>query len=168
MKSAILRFPEVFGVLLGLLDAVPRLIIAALYKPSEASMHGWLLLGNVHHVNGPKGLGLDTLQWFGIAAVLLFLFYGSVQAAAVLLRPANGWFLLARGALGVVGGVLLLNVIESLASSKVTDYVGWVVGTRFTVINLGDVMVWLALLVFVISFATGLVLRVLQATPARA
>ena len=168
MKTVILRYPELAGVLLGLLDAVPRLVAAAVYAPSEASIHGWLLLGNVHQLNGPKGLGLHTLQWFGVAAVFLLLFYVSVQATVVLLRPVNGWFLVARGALGAVAGVLLLNVLESLASGKVTDYIGWVIGTRFTAINLGDLLVWCALPVFLASFVIGLALRLLQAAPARA
>src|SRR5688500_17601428 len=138
MKSLLTRFPELFGMLLGVLDAVPRLVAAWVFKPAEASIHGWLLLGNVHHVNGPKGLGMDTMQWFGIAAVLLVMFHVSVVVTANLLRATNGWMLVARGALGAVAGVLLLNVLESLATGKVTDYIGWVVGTRFTALNFGD------------------------------
>lgn len=167
MKNLMMRFPELTGLVLGLLDAVPRAVAALVYKPSEASIHGWLLLGNVHHVNGPKGLGMDTMQWFGIAAVLLLMFYASVQIAAYLLRPANAWFLVARGALGAVAGVLLLNVLESLATGKVTDYIGWVVGTRFTALNFGDVLVSWALVVFAAAFVAGLTMRLLKA-PERA
>ncbi len=167
MKNVLARFPELCGLLVGLLDVVPRAVAAMVFKPAEASIHGWLLLGNVHHVNGPRGLGLDTMQWFGIGAVLLLAFYASVQVTAHLLRPVNGWFAVARGALGVVAGVLVLNVAESLATGKVTDYIGWVIGTRFTAVNFGDVMAWLALLLFAAAFSGGLALRLLSA-PARA
>ena len=162
MKNAIMKRPELFGALLGVLDAVPRLLAAAYYAPSKASMHGWLILGNVHHENGPKGLGMDTMQWFAIAAVLLAVFLATVHVTAWLLRPANAWFLLARGALGAICGVLLLNVVESLATRKVTDYIGWADGTRVTVLNFGDLLVYAACLLFPLAFAIGLVRRLLR------
>ena len=167
MKKMLARSPELAGLAIGVLDALPRLLAASMYAPGKASLHGWLLLGNVHHVNGPKGLGLDTMQWFGIGAVVLIAYLVAVHITAYLMRPVNGWFLVARGALGAVGGVLLLNVVESLATNKVTDYIGWANGTRFTAINFGDVVLMLALLTFAATFAIGIIVRVLQA-PARA
>ena len=161
MKNAIMKWPELYGVLAGVLDAVPRLLAAATWAPSKASLHGSLLLGNVHHENGPKGLGMDTMQWFGIAAVLLAVFLTGVHLTAFLLRPANGWFLVARGALGAIGGVLLLNVVESLSSRKVTDYIGWTDGTHVTMLNFGDLVVFAACLVFPLAYAIGLLRRAL-------
>ena len=163
MKNAITRCPELFGLLIGVLDAIPRLVAAAAYAPGKGSLHGWLLIGNVHHVNGPKGLGMDTMQWFGIGAVILLVYYAAVMITAYLLRPASGWFLVARGALGVVAGTLLLNVVESLATGKVTDYIGWAIGTRFTALNFGDVLVTIALVVFAGSLAAGLWQRLMPA-----
>ena len=119
-------------------------------------MYGGLLLGNVHHHNEIRALGLSTMAWFGIAAALFGVFYAGVRIAEYGARPGNAGFLICRMLLGTIAGVLLLNVLESLVTSKVTNYIGWVMGGRFTAINLGDVMAWLSLVLLMPAFALAL------------
>ena len=166
MKRFASRYPEALGVAIGLVDAVPRAIAAWAYAPSKASLHGVVLLGNVHHVNGPRALGLDTMAWFAIGAAILAVLYAALRTAGRMLALDNAAFAAARGLLGVVGGVLLLNVVESLWSGKVTNWIGIAYGTRFTAFNLGDVVVFLGTAAVVPVFAVAVALHYLRSRPA--
>lgn len=149
MKSLLKDCPEGLGLLVGFGDVVFRAIAAVIFAPSEAQRHGWLLLGNVHHHTEIRAFGLSTMEWFGISGVVLAFIYGGVRLSEYGARPGNAGFLLSRGLLGVVAGVLVLNVVESLVSGKVTNYIGWVHGSRFTAINFGDVLIIVCLFLVV-------------------
>lgn len=145
MKTMFRHYPELLGLMLGLSDSVFRAIAALVFEPGEARIYGALLLGNVHHHNEIRAFGLSTVAWFGIAAAVIGAIYASVRIAEYGARTGNAGFLLCRVLLGTVAGVLLLNVVESLVTAKVTNYFGWVLDGRFTAINLGDVLAWLCL-----------------------
>ena len=153
MKTMFRNFPELLGLMLGLGDAVFRATAAFVFEAGDARVYGGLLLGNVHHHNEVRALGLSTMAWFGIAATVFGVFYAGVRIAEYGARPGNTGFLICRVLMGTVAGVLLLNVIESLVTSKVTNYIGWVLDGRFTAINLGDVMTWFSLVLLVPAFA---------------
>lgn len=155
MNALMTRYPELVGLAIGMSDAIFRAIAALVFDPAEARVYGGLLLGNVHHVNGPMAFGLNTMHWFGISGAILLLYYSGLRAAEYLVRPGNVWFPVSRGLLAVAAGVLVLNVLESIATGKVTNYVGWVVGTRFTAINLGDVVLWLSLAALPLAFCAA-------------
>jgi hypothetical protein len=110
----------------------------------------------VHHHNEIRAFGLSTMAWFGIAAVVLGGIYAGVRIAEYGARPGNAGFLFCRALMGVVAGVLALNVIESLVTAKVTNYFGWVLDGRFTAINLGDVLTWLCLLMLLPALVIAL------------
>jgi hypothetical protein len=156
MKTMFRNCPELLGLMLGLSDALFRAFAAFAFAPGEARVYGVLLLGNVHHHNEVRAFGLPTMAWFGIAAVVFAALYAGVRIAEYGARPGNSGFLLCRALLGVVAGVLSLNVIESLVTAKVTNYFGWVLGGRFTAINLGDVLTWLCLALLVPAFFAAL------------
>ncbi len=156
MKMMFRNCPELLGLMLGLSDALFRAVAAFAFDPGEARIYGALLLGNVHHHNEVRAFGLPTMAWFGIAAVVFAAFYAGVRIAEYGARPGNSGFLLCRALLGAVAGVLTLNVIESLVTAKVTNYVGWVLGGRFTAINFGDLLTWLCLVLFVPAFVAAL------------
>lgn len=155
MKTMMTRCPELVGLAIGMADAIVRAIAALAFEPGEAKVYGGLLLGNVHHVNGPMAFGLNTLHWFGISAAVLLLYYFGVRVTEYLVRPGNVWFPVSRGLLAVAAGVLVLNVLESVTTGKVTNYVGWVAGTRFTAINLADVVLWLSLAALPLAFCAA-------------
>lgn len=163
MKRLLLSHPEFAGVALGLLDAVPRALAALAFAPSKASMHGALLIGNVHHVNGARAFGLHTFEWFGLAAIVLALAYGGLRIGGAMLRIDGVAFALARAAFAAIGGLLLLNVAEAALTGKVTNYVGIAAGTRFTAINGGDVLAMLCVVAIpplvTLAFLTPLVER---------
>lgn len=156
MKTMFRNCPELLGLMLGLGDAVFRAAAAFVFDPGEARVFGVLLLGNVHHHNEVRAFGLPTLAWFGIAAAVFLLMYAGLRIAEYGARPGNAGFLLCRALMGVVVGVLCLNVIESLATAKVTNYIGWVLQGRFTAINFGDVVTWLCLAMLVPAFLFAL------------
>ena len=160
MKAFLLRFPEVLGLGAGLLDAVPRAIAATVYAPAAATVHGPLLIGNVHHVNGTRAFGLDSMAWFAASGAALAALYLALRVAARPLDPHNVAYLFARGLFGAMAGVLLLNVAESLLTGKVTDYVGLVYGGRFTAVNFGDLLLWMSLLALVPSVTGAFALHV--------
>lgn len=143
MKRLLLATPELAGLVLGLADAVPRALAALAYAPTKASLYGPLLVGNVHHVNGPRAFGLGTFEWFGIGAAILATLYAALRIGGTALRIDHPAFLIARGLCGVIGGILLLNVAEAAITGKVTNYVGLAVGARFTAINGADVLAML-------------------------
>jgi hypothetical protein len=145
MKALVIRYPELVGLAVGMSDVVFRAIAALVFDPAEAKVFGGLLLGNVHHVNGQMAFGLNTMHWFGIAGAILVLYYFGIRLAEYIVRPGNIWFPISRGLIGLAAGVLVLNVLESVFTGKVTNYVGWVIGTRFTAINFGDVVLTLSL-----------------------
>lgn len=153
MKTMFRDCPELLGLMLGLADAIFRALAAFAFEPGDARVYGALLIGNVHHHNEIRALGLPTMAWFGIAAVVFGMFYAGVRIAEYGARPGNAGFLWCRVLLGAVAGVLLLNVLESAVTAKVTNYVGWVLDGRFTAINLGDVMTWLSLALLMPAFA---------------
>lgn len=163
MKDFLMRFPELAGIGLGLSDAVPRAIAAAVYAPAGVSVHGPFLLGNVHHVNGTRAFGLESMTWFAASAASLALLYGALRIAARPLDPDNAAFAFVRGLFGAMTGVLLLNVFESLLTGKVTNYIGLVYGGRFTAVNFGDLLLWMCLAALVPAitgaFALHLVAR---------
>lgn len=144
MKYLLKSFPEVIGVLAGLADGLLRVAAGMFFDPSEARVYGPLLIGNVHHHNEVRALGLTTMQWFGIGGVLLCLMYAGLRLGEYGAKSANVWFLVARAMLGSIAGILLLNVVESLLTQKVTNYVGWTHAGRFTAINFGDAVVWIS------------------------
>lgn len=156
MKTMFRSCPELLGMLVGLGDALFRAVAAVAFDPGEARVYGALLLGNVHHHNEIRAFGLTTMAWFGIASVVLGAIYAAVRVAEYGARPGNAGFLLCRALLGAVAGVLVLNVIESLATQKVTNYIGWVLGSRFTAINFGDVLTWLCLVMLLPSLVMAL------------
>ena len=156
MKALMMRYPELVGLATGMSDAVFRAIAALAFAPAEAKVYGGLLLGNVHHVNGPVAFGLDTMHWFGISGAILLFYYVCLRVIEHFVRSGSAWFLVCRGALGVAAGVLALNVLESMATGKVTNYIGWVVGMRFTAINLGDLVLWISLAALPIAFCAAI------------
>lgn len=158
MKTMFRTCPELLGMTICLADVLFRAIAAFAFDPGEARVYGALLLGNVHHHNEIRAFGLDTMAWFGIAAAILGTLYGGVRLAEYGARPGNAGFLACRVLLGAVAGVLALNVIESLATRKVTNYFGWVLGSRFTAINLGDVLIWLSLILLLPALVMALAL----------
>ena len=158
MKTMFRKFPELLGMMFGLGDAVFRLIASLVFDPGEAQAFGALLLGNVYHHNEIRAFGLSTMAWFGLAAVVLGTMYAAVRIAEYGAKPGNAGFLVCRALLGAVAGVLALNVIESLATQKVTNYIGWIVGSRFTAINFGDVLVWVSLLMLLPALVMALAL----------
>lgn len=160
MKNVLFRFPEFAGIVVGLLDVVPRAIAATVFAPSAASIHGPLLLGNVHHVNGTRAFGLGSMAWFAASGTALALLYLALRVAARPLDPHNVAYVFARGLFGAMAGVLLLNVAESLLTGKVTDYVGVVYGGRFTAVNFGDLLLWLCLLALVPAVTGAFALHV--------
>ena len=168
MKQFASRHPEALGMFVGLVDAIPRAVAAWVYAPSEATLHGVVLLGNVHHVNGIRALGLDTMAWFAIGAAILAVLYAALRTAGRVLALDNAAFAAARGLLGVVGGVLLLNVVESWWTGKVTNWIGIAYGTRFTAFNFGDVVVFLGTGAVLPVFAVAVALHYLQSRPATA
>jgi hypothetical protein len=145
MKMFLRYLPELAGFLVGLLDLLPRLLANLMYAPSEARLHGSLLYGNIPHPNGTMALGLGTMSWFAIAAGVLAVMYGGVRLAEHLAQASNSGFRTGRFLLACVGGVLVLNVVEGMTRGSVTNYIGIAYGTRFTAINLGDLLVWLSL-----------------------
>lgn len=163
MKTMFRSCPELLGLMLGLGDSVFRAIAAFVFDPGEARVYGALMVGNVHHHNEIRAFGLPTMAWFGIAAAVFGTIYAGVRIAEYGARPGNSGFLFCRALLGSIAGVLLLNVIESLVTAKVTNYFGWVLEGRFTAINLGDVLTWLCLLMLlpaiVVAFAQYLASR---------
>lgn len=161
MKELIKHHPELAGLLIGMTDAVFRAIAAIVFDPSEGRAYGPLLIGNVYHHNEIRAFGLSTMTWFGISAVVIVLMYTSVRFAEHLAKPGNAGFLLSRGLIGAVAGVLVLNVLESLATQKVTNYIGVIYGSRFTAINFGDLLLWISLasLVPALGVAFALYLR---------
>ncbi len=161
MKQILMRFPELAGFCLGLLDALPRAIAAFAYAPSAATVHGPLLLGNVHHVNGVRAFGLDSMVWFGMSGAVLAAGYLALRLGARALAGTNPAFVFSRALFGAMGGVLVLNVAESLATGKVTNYVGLVFAGRFTAINLGDLLLWLSLLALFPAITAAFALHVL-------
>jgi hypothetical protein len=161
MKQFLVRHPELAGAMLGLADAVPRAVAAFAYSPSAASLHGVLLLGNVHHVNGVRAFGLGSMAWFALSGGVLALGYLGLRAAGRALAGDNPAYLFARGLFGAMFGVLLLNVAESLATGKVTNYIGIALAGRFTAINLGDLLLWLCLLALLPAVTGAFALHVL-------
>lgn len=145
MKQMIRNFPELPGLLFGLGDVVFRTIACLVFDPSEVRLYGSLLVGNVHHHNEIRAFGLGTMAWFGIAGALLLVLYAGVRIAESGMKPGNIGFLVSRGLLGAICGVLVLNVLESIATGKVTNYIGLAYGTRFTAINFGDLLLWVCL-----------------------
>lgn len=143
-----LKTPEIAGLLVGLADALPRLLAAAWFTPGDGRLYGPLVLANVHHKNGVLGIGLTTMQGFAMAAGLLAIYYLMTRLAAHWLGPDQVGFRWARACLAVVAGVLVLNAGESLISAKVTDYVGLARGTRVWMLNFGDVAITAALLAY--------------------
>lgn len=157
MKKWIVANPELAGLLLGLSDVVFRAIAAFAFPPSGGKMFGPLLLANVHHPNGLKALGMTTMHWFGISAIVLAMLYGGVMLCVRLAPRDYPAWRVARGLLAVVAGVLLLNVLESAFTGKVTDFIGIVRGTRFHAWNFGDMALTLALIGLIPSMLLGLV-----------
>lgn len=158
MKELLKNHPELAGLMLGMADAVFRAVAAITFDPSEARAFGPLLVGNVHHHNEIRAFGLSTMDWFGISAVVLVVMYAGVRYAEYLARPGNAGFLVSRGLIGAVAGVLALNVLESLATHKVTNYIGVIHGTRFTAVNFGDLLLWLCLALLVPAMCVAFVL----------
>lgn len=149
------KFPEALGLLVGLADALPRLLAAAWLAPGDGRLYGPLVLANVHHRNGVLGIGLTTMQGFAMAAGLLAFYYAMTRLAAHWLGPDEPGFRWARACLAVVAGVLALNAGESLLSTKVTDYVGLARGTRVWMLNFGDIAITVALLAYLPLMAWG-------------
>jgi hypothetical protein len=158
MKMMFRRCPELLGMMFGLGDAVFRLIASLVFDPGEGRAFGVLLLGNVYHHNEIRAFGLSTMAWFGLAAIVLGAIYAAVRIAEYGAKPGNAGFLACRALLGAVAGVLVLNVVESLATQKVTNYIGWILGGRFTAINFGDVLVWVSLVMLLPALIMALAL----------
>lgn len=152
MKTLFRTCPELLGLLLGLADSIFRAAAAFAFDPGDARVYGALMVGNVHHHNEIRAFGLSTMAWFGIAAAVFGAIYAGVRIAECGARPGNAGFLFCRALLGAVAGVLALNVIESAVTAKVTNYIGWVVGGRFTAINFGDMLTWLCLVLLLPAF----------------
>lgn len=142
------KYPELTGLAIGLVDALPRWLAAQAFAPGGGRLHGPLVLANVHHPNGMLGIGLSTMQGFAMAAGLLAMYYTATRLAGRWLGPEEAGFRWARACLAVVAGVLVLNTLESYFTAKVTDYVGLARGTQVMMFNLGDVVVTLALLAY--------------------
>lgn len=159
MKKIIRTYPEFAGLVLGLLDVLPRLLAIAMYAPKEARLHGSFLYGNIPHPNGPMAFGLGTLSWFAIAAIVLAAMYGAVRLGERLAEASNTGFLIARFLLGTVAGVLALNSAEAIASGRVTNYFGVAYGARFTALNLGDLLLWFSLCGFLPAMAVALAIH---------
>jgi hypothetical protein len=138
------KHPELAGLLIGLVDLPLRLIAAAVWSSSDGRIYGPVLLGNVHHPVETRAFGLDSLQWFWIAAVMLTLFYAGVWLCTRVSGRDYGGYRFARFSLAAMAGVLVLNLSEALLTGKVTDYFGLINGSRAHVINLGDVVVTLS------------------------
>jgi hypothetical protein len=144
MKHLLRTVPETMGIAIAIADATLRTLAGLLFAPSEARVYGFLLIGNVHHHNEIRALGWTTMQWFGVGGALVVILYSALRFGEYGARPGNVWFLVARALLASMAGILLLNVAESLLTQKVTNYIGWTHGGRFTAINLGDAVTWLA------------------------
>lgn len=143
-----LKTPEICGLILGLYDALPRLLAAWWFAPGDGELYGPLVLANVHHKSGMLGIGLTTMQGFSLAAFLLAFYYILTWLAARWIAPWHPGFRWARGCIAVVAGVLLLNVGETLLSDKVTDYIGVARGTRVWMLNFGDIAITGALVAY--------------------
>ncbi|KAA2284962.1 signal peptidase II [Arenimonas fontis] len=154
-----MRYPEVAGLSIGLMDVIPRILVAAIYEPSQGDVFGPFLIANVHNSRETIALGLSTMDGFQIGMVIIMGLYLLTMMAARMLRADNLGFRLGRMALAVAMGVALLNMGEWVLTAKVTDYVGVMSGTRFWAINLGD----LALGMSMVGFPALLAWGVLQA-----
>lgn len=157
MKRWILANPELAGLLVGLSDAPLRAVVASIWVPSKGEFVGPFIVGNVHHHVGIRALGLGTLQWFGIAAVLLVLFYAYVRFCEHLARRDYSGFRMARAGLAAMCGVLVLNTLEAVATGKVTDYIGIADGNRAHVANWGDAVVTIGAATVAFSLILALV-----------
>ncbi|MBP6625819.1 MAG: hypothetical protein KA187_00220 [Arenimonas sp.] len=144
----LMRYPELSGFLLGAADLLVRPWAKWLFEPSEARRLGMLLLGNVPHHREIRALGLETMVWFGIAACVLAVMYAGLRLAERLGGASNAGFLACRFFLAGVAGVLAINVLEAATTGAVTNYVGLAYSGRFTMLNLGDLVLWACLLGF--------------------
>lgn len=144
--QAIAKNPEASGFLLGAADLLLRPWAKWYFEPGEAIRLGSLLLGNVPHLREPRAFGLDTMVWFAIAAVVLATLYSGLRLAERLGGASNGGFLACRFLLAGVAGVLAINVLEMAVTGAVTNYVGLAHDSRFTMLNLGDLVLWACLL----------------------
>jgi hypothetical protein len=160
------RYPELAGFLLGAADLLVRPWAKWLFEPSEAIRLGRVLLGNVPHPREVRALGLETMVWFGIAAVVLAVMYGGMRFAERVGGASNAGFLACRFFLAGVAGVLAINVLEAATTGAVTNYLGWTHGGRFTMLNIGDLVLWACLLGFLP--AAGLAATTLLRSQARA
>lgn len=142
----IAKNPEASGFLLGAADLLLRPWAKWYFEPGEAIRLGSLLLGNVPHLRETRAFGLDTMAWFGIAALVLAMLYAGLRLAERLGGASNGGFLACRFLLAAVAGVLAINVLESGATGAVTNYIGLAYASRFTMLNLGDLVLWACLL----------------------
>lgn len=142
----LMKYPELAGFLLGAADLLVRPWAKWIFEPSEAVRLGMLLLGNVPHYRQTRALGLETMAWFGIAACVLALMYSGVRLAERLGGAANAGLLACRFLLAAVAGVLAVNVLEAATTGAVTNYVGLAYSGRFTMLNLGDLVLWACLL----------------------
>ncbi len=157
MKDWIRRHPELAGLLLGLADAPLRLLAALAFAPADGRVFGPLLLANVHHHNEVRAFGWTSMDWFGVAAITLALMYAGVRFCDHVAGGANAGFRASRGLLAIVAGVLLLNALESAATGKVTDFIGWVHDGRFTAVNLGDIVLTVGLVGLMPAMTLGYV-----------
>lgn len=167
MNVLLRNLPELAGLVVGWLDLLPRLLANLVYEPGEARLHGSLLYGNIPHPNGTMALGLGTMSWFAIAACVMAAAYGGVRLAENLAHASNHGFRIGRFLLGCAGGVLALNIAEALARGSVTNYIGLAYGSRFTAINLGDVLLWLSLCGLLPALAVAAVIHLGTAGHAR-
>ncbi|KFN51297.1 hypothetical protein [Arenimonas composti] len=140
----LLRHPETAGLLLGLSDVIFRALAAATWPPSGGRLFGRFFLANVHHRVEKRAFGLDSLEWFGIAAVVVVLMYGGVRLCSHVAHRDYAGYRLARFAVAAMAGVLMLNTAEALLTGKVTDWFGLVHGNGGKALNLGDLVAWTA------------------------
>ncbi|HLT03850.1 MAG TPA: hypothetical protein VK019_02660 [Pseudomonas sp.] len=143
-----MKRPELCGLLLGLFDAVPRLLICLLFAPGDGHrLFGPLVLARVHHREFDIGHGLTSTHAMAIF-IGLFLF-------AVLTLRVLAWHFRLDGALlrwalfafAAGLGVTVLDLSETLLTGKVTEYFGLVRNARVSLYNFGDLVRWMSLLV---------------------
>ena len=149
------RHPELAGFLLGASDLLVRPWAKWIFEPSEAIRLGAVLLGNVPHHREVRALGLETMVWFGIAAVVLAAMYAGMRWAERIGGASNAGFVACRFFLAGVAGVLAINVLEAATTGAVTNYLGWTHAGRFTMLNLGDLVLWACLLGFLPAAAVA-------------
>ncbi len=152
------RYPELAGFLLGAADLLVRPWAKWIFEPSEAMRLGMVLLGNVPHYRETRALGLETMVWFGIAAGVLAFMYSGMRIAERIGGASNIGFVACRFFLSGVAGVLAINVLEAATTGAVTNYVGLAYSGRFTMLNIGDLVLWACLLGFLPASALAAML----------